>query len=66
LEWLTNNYLDYSVKLEFISDKSQEGIQFIKGFGGVGGILRYKINFDNFTDDSTNEEDWIWYKQKIK
>ena len=24
-------------KLEFITNKSQEGAQFVKGFGGIGG-----------------------------
>ena len=34
--------------LEIITDKSQEGSQFCKGFGGVGGILRYKVDFQSF------------------
>ena len=25
--------------------RSQEGSQFEKGFGGLGGILRYKVDF---------------------
>ena len=30
--------------MELISDKTQEGFQFVKGFGGIGGNLRYQIN----------------------
>merc|ERR1712168_1317390 len=31
--------------LEIITDKSQEGSQFCRGFGGIGGILRYRVDF---------------------
>lgn len=37
LEWLANNYKTFGADLEFISDRSQEGSQFCKGFGGIGG-----------------------------
>lgn len=46
-EWLCNNYTRFGVKIEFITDKSQEGFQFVKGFGGIGGFLRYKIELDD-------------------
>ena len=32
-------------------DKSQEGAQFVNGFGGIGGLLRYKVNFAVLADD---------------
>ncbi len=28
--------------LRFVTNKSQEGSQFCRGFGGIGGILRYQ------------------------
>lgn len=37
LEWLANNYKTFGATLEIITDKSQEGSQFVRGFGGVGG-----------------------------
>jgi peptide chain release factor subunit 1 len=37
LDWLVENYKNYGVKLQLISDKTQEGSQFCKGFGGIGG-----------------------------
>lgn len=52
IEWLTENYKEYGTELEFISDKSQEGSQFVKGFGGIGAILRYKVDFEIFEMDS--------------
>jgi len=46
LEWFANNYKKFGATLEFITNRSQEGSQFCKGFGGIGGLLRYKVNFD--------------------
>lgn len=40
LEWFTENYKTWGCALEFVTDKSQEGSQFVKGFSGIGGILR--------------------------
>lgn len=37
LEWFANNYKQSGATLEIITDKSQEGSQFCKGFGGIGG-----------------------------
>jgi len=45
VEWLANHYKDYGCKLEFVTDRSGEGTQFVKGFGGIGGILRWKVDF---------------------
>lgn len=55
VEWLAENYQEYGATLEFVTDKSSEGAQFVKGFGGVGGLLRYKLNFDQLADDSDDE-----------
>lgn len=41
--------------LEIITDKSQEGSQFVRGFGGVGGILRYKVDLQNLNIDEDAE-----------
>lgn len=47
LEWLANSYKNFGATLEIITDKSQEGSQFVKGFGGIGGILRYRVDFQS-------------------
>lgn len=44
-EWMANEYKKFGCVLEFVTNKSQEGAQFCKGFGGIGGILRWKIDF---------------------
>lgn len=55
VEWLAENYLEYGARLEFVTDKSAEGAQFVKGFGGVGGLLRYKLNFEQLVEESDDE-----------
>ncbi|KAJ3190009.1 Electron transfer flavoprotein alpha-subunit [Gaertneriomyces sp. JEL0708] len=55
LEWFTEKYKDFGATLEYITNKSQEGSQFVKGFGGIGGLLRYKVDFQQMTYDSDDE-----------
>ncbi|KAJ8663267.1 peptide chain release factor 1 [Lichtheimia ornata] len=56
LEWFTETYKDYGATLDFITNRSQEGSQFVKGFGGIGGLLRYKVNFEQLTYDDSEDE----------
>ena len=62
-EWLLDNYKKYVSQLEIVTDKTSEGNQFVKGFGGIGGILRYKLEQQNFEDSEENysfdEDDFI-------
>jgi len=61
VEWLATNYTNYGAKLDFVTDRSQEGMQFVKGFGGIGGLLRYKLNFDDFIEEDYDDgEDDFW------
>ena len=46
VEWIANNYSKYGAALEFITDCSAEGSQYVKGFSGVGGLLRWKVDFE--------------------
>jgi len=61
LEWFADNYKKFGANLEFVTDKSQLGNQFVKGFGGIGGLLRYKLecqllagNDDEKVDDDAD------------
>eukprot|EP00920_Eleutheroschizon_duboscqi_P018198 GHVT01043439.1.p1 GENE.GHVT01043439.1~~GHVT01043439.1.p1 ORF type:complete len:431 (+),score=91.31 GHVT01043439.1:172-1464(+) len=58
-EWLVNNYKNYGASLEFVTNRSQEGSQFEKGFGGLGGILRYKIDFQDYDEVVEDDEEFI-------
>ena len=63
VEWFSINYKNFGAELILVSDKSQEGTQFVRGFGGLGGILRWEVDFDvnnnnnEFYDDEYNEDD---------
>lgn len=52
IEWLAENYKKFGAKLDFVTDRSQEGAQFCKGFGGIGGLLRYRVDFGAMEADS--------------
>jgi hypothetical protein len=43
LEWFTDKYKDFGAALEFVTNRSQEGSQFQKGFSGIGGLLRFVL-----------------------
>mmetsp|Transcript_65375 Transcript_65375/g.206581 ORF Transcript_65375/g.206581 Transcript_65375/m.206581 type:complete len:397 (+) Transcript_65375:727-1917(+) len=58
LEWLASEYKKFGCTLEFITNRSQEGSQFCRGFGGIGGILRYSVDLREFEVD---EDDWDMY-----
>jgi len=51
VEWIAENYKTFGANLELITDRSQEGSQFCKGFGGVGSILRWKVDFDEMNEE---------------
>mmetsp|Transcript_15107 Transcript_15107/g.31739 ORF Transcript_15107/g.31739 Transcript_15107/m.31739 type:complete len:459 (-) Transcript_15107:186-1562(-) len=54
VEWLANNYKSFGCNLEFVTDRSGEGTQFVKGFGGIGGILRWKVDFVEMSEFEEN------------
>ncbi|XVF23169.1 hypothetical protein REPUB_Repub13aG0014200 [Reevesia pubescens] len=56
LEWFANNYKRFGCSLEIVTNCSQEGSQFCKGFGGIGGILQYKHDITLFDDDEIYED----------
>lgn len=58
LEWLANNYKKFGATLEIITDRSQEGSQFVKGFGGIGGLLRYQVDLGSLVVDEDDFDDF--------
>ncbi|KYR01314.1 eukaryotic translation termination factor 1 [Tieghemostelium lacteum] len=58
VEWFANNYKKFGTTLEIVTNRSQEGSQFCKGFGGLGGLLRYQLDFAALNDyDNQGVED---------
>lgn len=58
IEWFANNYKTFGAHLEIVTDRSQEGSQFCRGFGGVGGLLRYKVDFQTMEYDGLDDLDY--------
>eukprot|EP01125_Pyxidicula_operculata_P020221 TRINITY_DN743_c0_g1_i1.p1 TRINITY_DN743_c0_g1~~TRINITY_DN743_c0_g1_i1.p1 ORF type:complete len:446 (-),score=119.16 TRINITY_DN743_c0_g1_i1:344-1681(-) len=56
VEWLAENYKKFGTSLQFVTDRSQEGSQFVKGFGGIGGLLRYTIDFTTLDEDQYEDD----------
>lgn len=44
-DYLAENFKQWGCILEFVTNRSQEGSQFCRGFGGIGGMLRWKLDF---------------------
>ncbi|KAK2460645.1 hypothetical protein APHAL10511_007115 [Amanita phalloides] len=58
LEWFAEKYKEFGANLEFVTNRSQEGAQFVKGFGGIGGLLRYKVDFTNLASVDDDEDEF--------
>lgn len=56
IDWLLENYKQYNAELSIVSDKSTEGEQFKEGFGGIGGILKYKCYEDDGYESVESDE----------
>ncbi|KAI0655539.1 peptide chain release factor eRF/aRF subunit 1 [Cubamyces menziesii] len=59
LEWFAEKYKEFGANLEFVTNRSQEGAQFVKGFGGIGGLLRYKVDFANLQSVDDEEDEFM-------
>ncbi|KAJ6235467.1 eukaryotic peptide chain release factor subunit 1 [Anaeramoeba flamelloides] len=60
-EWITENYKKYSSEIVIVTDQSQEGSQFVNGFGGIAALLRYAYTFESEYD---SEEDLSDFEEK--
>lgn len=59
LEWLAQEFKNFGAKLNFITNRSQEGSQFCKGFGGIGGLMRYQLELADYDFSDPDEDDFI-------
>ncbi|KAL8059060.1 hypothetical protein ABFX02_03G062800 [Erythranthe guttata] len=57
VEWFANEYRNFGCSIEFVTNRSQEGSQFCKGFGGIGGILRYQVDIRSFDETDDDDDD---------
>jgi peptide chain release factor subunit 1 len=59
IEWLANNYKTFGAYLEIVTDRSSEGSQSCRGFGGIGGLLRYKVDFQSMEAGELDDLDFF-------
>ena len=52
------HYKNFGANLEIVTNLSQEGDQFCKGFGGIGAVLRYRVDFEAFDADEEEIDDF--------
>lgn len=55
VEYFVENHKKYGATLHLVSNKTNEGAQLAKGFGGICALLRFKMDFVNNDDDDINE-----------
>eukprot|EP00708_Paratrimastix_pyriformis_P002400 GAFH01001146.1.p1 GENE.GAFH01001146.1~~GAFH01001146.1.p1 ORF type:complete len:469 (+),score=145.58 GAFH01001146.1:201-1409(+) len=58
-DWFVINYKRFGTTLHFVTNRSQEGAQFCRGFGGIGGTLRYRVDFADHEGFDGDEEDEV-------
>ncbi|VDM03605.1 unnamed protein product [Schistocephalus solidus] len=54
LDWLALNYRSFGAILEIVTDRSQEGSQFVRGFGGIGGKLKFSYAYYHSFDSNAS------------
>ncbi|KAI7829294.1 hypothetical protein BX661DRAFT_224265 [Kickxella alabastrina] len=52
IEWIAKVYKHKGALLEFITDKSPKGLQYINGFGGIGDMLHWQLDVTQLGNDS--------------
>jgi peptide chain release factor subunit 1 len=57
VDWIGEHYTEFGCILYYVSDLSPEGHQFVQGFAGIGAILKYKVQGDDF-EHEYNEDDY--------
>jgi len=57
LDWILDHYKEFGAKIEIVSDQTNVGAQFVKGFGGLGGLLRYEAELPSTSLLETQESD---------
>lgn len=57
VDYLVQNAKNHGATVQLITDQTPEGSQFVKGFGGLGGFMRYTIKMPDleYVDDSDDE-----------
>lgn len=55
LDWILEHYKEFGSELQVVTATSTLGAQFSQGFGGIGAILRYKLEVPNSEAEEQGE-----------
>ena len=50
IDWITENN-QYGCDVNIVTDRTSHGMQFVKGFNGIGAILRWNVEFDQYDEE---------------
>lgn len=57
IDWLLESTSLNGANLQLVSDETSEGKQFVLGFGGIGGFLRYRIELPSISGPLDADDD---------
>jgi peptide chain release factor subunit 1 len=57
LDWIFEHHKDFGAKLKLVSSVTSIGNQFVNGFGGLGGMMRFKATDEVFEGPAGENED---------
>lgn len=62
IDWIGENYTTFNCELHLVTDKSPQGNQFVKGFGGIGALLKCKTELTQlyFSESEKSDDDGEW------
>jgi len=60
LDWILDHFKEYGASIQLFSDQTSIGSQFVKGFGGLGGFLRYGADLPSVTVEPEEEDEYVW------
>jgi len=61
LDWILEHYKEFGAEVVFVSDQTSSGSQFVKGFGGIGGLLRFEVSLPSMTSEEVEEDfEFVW------
>lgn len=57
LEWIFENHKHYGSELQIVSDSTSEGTLFREGYGGLGALLRWSVDFVESDNEGEDDEE---------
>ena len=57
IDYLIENHQSFGARLEIVSSNTSQGSQFCNGFGGLGAILRWPVEFEFYEEEHSSPEE---------